>query len=75
MKTISIKVPEELDLKLTRMARERGASRSAVFRAALEAFARGKKESVTAHAQDLVGCLSGPTDLSTSAKHMVGYGQ
>ena len=75
MKTISIKVPEELDLKLTGMARERGASRSAVFRAALETFARGEKESVAARAQDLAGCLSGPNDLSTSTKHMVGYGE
>ncbi len=36
MKTISVKVPEELDLKLTAVAARRHESKSALIRAALD---------------------------------------
>jgi predicted transcriptional regulator len=65
MRVISLKLPEELDRELTRIARDRQASRSAVLREALETFARGSQRSVTAAAGDLVGSLRGPTDLSS----------
>jgi predicted transcriptional regulator len=74
MRVVSLKLPEELDRELTRIARDRQASRSAVLREALETFARGSQRSVTAAAGDLVGSLRGPTDLSTNPKHLSGYG-
>ncbi len=75
MRTISLKLPPELDQRLTDLAEQRGVSRSAVVREALEAFAEGTSGSVTSQAADLVGSLKGPRDLSTESKHMQGYGQ
>jgi metal-responsive CopG/Arc/MetJ family transcriptional regulator len=75
MRVVSIKLPQELDEQLTEIARRRNASRSAILRAALEAFARGSQRSVTQAAGDLVGSVRGPKDLSTSPKHMAGYGE
>jgi predicted transcriptional regulator len=75
MRVVSIKLPERLDHQLTEIARRRNASRSAILREALEAFARGSKRSVTSAAGELVGSLRGPRDLSTSSKHLTGYGE
>jgi predicted transcriptional regulator len=75
MRVVSIKLPEELDEQLTEIARRRNASRSAILREALEAFARGSRRSVTQAAGDLVGSVRGAADLSSSKKHMAGYGE
>lgn len=80
MKTISLKVTENLLRKLERTARERGHSKSVVVRAALEQFlngARGAQRPLSALelAGDLVGCAEGPGDLSTNPKYMEGYGK
>jgi predicted transcriptional regulator len=77
MRAISIKVSEQLDQKLTALARRRRSNRSAVAREALEAFiaARPVKPSVTAAAGDLVGSLEGPEDLATGAEHFAGFGK
>lgn len=75
MRTVSFKLPEDLDDALSELARSRGASRSAVVREALEALAKGKRRSVAALAGDLVGSVDGPVDLATSRKHMSGYGK
>ena len=75
MRTVSFKLPPELDDALDELARSRGASRSALVREALEALAKGKRRSVTALAGDLVGSLEGATDLATNKKYMSGYGK
>lgn len=75
MRTVSFKLPEDLDDALSELARSRGASRSAVVREALEALAKGKRRSVTALAGDLVGSVDGQSDLATNRKHMSGYGK
>ncbi|HKI38730.1 MAG TPA: ribbon-helix-helix protein, CopG family [Gemmataceae bacterium] len=80
MKTISLKLTEELRRKLERAARERGQSKSEVVRAALEQFlngARGTQRPLSALelAGDLVGCVEGPGDLSTNPKYMEGFGE
>jgi predicted transcriptional regulator len=75
MRVVSLKLPAALDRTLSEIARRRNASRSAVLRQALESFARAPNRSVTALAEELVGSLAGPTDLSTSAKHLSGYGK
>jgi Arc/MetJ-type ribon-helix-helix transcriptional regulator len=77
MRTVAFKLPPDLDRKLTELARRRRTSRSAVVREALEALGAppGKlPASVTEAAGDLVGALSGATDLSTSKRHLAGYG-
>jgi predicted transcriptional regulator len=72
---VSIKLPEALDERLSEIARRRNASRSAILREALEAFARGSNPSVAEVAADLAGSLQGPRDLSSHAKYMEGYGK
>jgi predicted transcriptional regulator len=75
MRTVSFKLPGDLDDALNDLARARGASRSALVREALESLAKGKRNSVTALAGDLVGSVEGPADLATNRKHMAGYGK
>jgi Arc/MetJ-type ribon-helix-helix transcriptional regulator len=75
MRTVSFKLPEELDDALSELARTRRSSRSALFREALQSLAKGKRRSVTALASDLVGSVDGPVDLATNPKHMSGYGR
>ncbi len=75
MRTVSFKLSERLDDALSELARRRKSSRSALAREALEAFAKGKRRSVTAAVDELVDPLEGPSDLSTNPKHMVGYGR
>ena len=79
MKTISLKLPEALDMKLTALIRRQGGSKSAIVRAALEAYIARESEaaqgSVLEAAQDLCGCLEGPADLSTNPNRLDGYGQ
>jgi predicted transcriptional regulator len=75
MRVVSIKLPEALDEQLSEIARRRNASRSAILREALEAFARSSNPSVAELAADLAGSLKGPRDLSSHSKYMEGYGK
>ncbi len=80
MRPVSFKLPRALDEQLTRLARRRRTTRSAVVREALEALEAHDETSsdtttVTEAAADLVGVLSGPRDLSRSRRHMTGYGR
>lgn len=75
MRTVSFKLPEQLDDALSELARQRRSSRSVLAREALEALAKGKRRSVTAAVDELVKPLEGPTDLATNPKHMLGYGR
>lgn len=75
MRTISLKLPDSLDRTLTKLAATRGTTKSAVVREALEAYAAESRRSVTALAGSLVGSLRGPKDLSSSPRHLEGYGR
>jgi metal-responsive CopG/Arc/MetJ family transcriptional regulator len=73
MRTTSMKFPDVLDASIDDEARTLGTTRSAVIREAVEAYLASDR-SVTARAGRLVGCLSGPSDLSTSPDHLKEYG-
>jgi len=75
MRTVSFKLPEDLDDALTELARRRNSSRSSLLREAVEALAKGPRRSVTSLARDLIGSVQGPRDLASNAKHMAGYGK
>ena len=75
MRAISLKLPEDLDRRLTELAERRKTSRSALLREALETFAAQPARSVTSVAGELVGSLDGPPDLSTASRHLAGYGR
>ncbi len=79
MKTLTVKVPEELDLKLAAVAKKIGESKSNLIRSAIEHIVTSSS-TITANscldlAKDLVGSVEGPTDLSHNKKHLAGYGQ
>ncbi|MHB8767224.1 MAG: ribbon-helix-helix protein, CopG family [Deferrisomatales bacterium] len=78
MKTLSVKIPEALDTRLTEAARRGRATRSAVLREALEAFLAvdvdARCDSALSLVADLAGCLEGPPDLSADPRHLEGYG-
>ena len=75
MRTVSFKLPVELDTKLSEIARRRHSTRSAVVREALEALEALGPLSVTALAGDLVGSIEGPGDLSTNPAHLADFGK
>jgi Arc/MetJ-type ribon-helix-helix transcriptional regulator len=79
MKTISVKIPEDLDLKLTAVAEKRRESKSAIIRSALDQLVNSS-DAITPNsclelAQDLIGSVEGPPDLSYNKKHLKGYGR
>ncbi len=79
MKTISVKIPEELDLKLTAVAAKRCETKSALIRTALDHLVKSS-EAITPNscldlAKDLIGSVEGPSDLSHDNKHLKGYGR
>ncbi len=78
MKPMSLKLSEELQELIDRLASERHLSRSAVVREAIQMYAAsssGSEGSVADLAGDLVGALRGPRDLSTAASHLRGFGE
>jgi Arc/MetJ-type ribon-helix-helix transcriptional regulator len=79
MKTISIKLPDDLLAKIQYTAKKRGETRSAVMREALEeCLSKEKKQNTGScldQARDLAGCVQGPPDLSTNPEHMDRYGR
>ncbi|HEY2381069.1 MAG TPA: ribbon-helix-helix domain-containing protein [Terriglobia bacterium] len=79
MKTISLKLDDEIDAKLTAAAKRTRKSKSQVTREALAAFLerRGPKAGISCLdlVKDLVGAAKGPGDLASNKKHMRGYGR
>jgi hypothetical protein len=79
LKTLSVKLPDGLDARLTAVARRRKTSKSMVVRKALEVVLRedGKQArgSMLDLVRDLVGCVAGPGDLSVNKAHMKNYGR
>jgi hypothetical protein len=79
MKTLTVKVPEKLDLQLTAAAAKRGESKSNLIREAIESILNANEKiaptSCLDMAKDLVGSIEGPSDLSCDKKHFKGYGK
>jgi hypothetical protein len=78
MKTLSLKLPDELDAKLSAAARHVQTSKSEVVRQALDAYLNGgggeQKGTLLELAGDLIGCLEGPGDLSHNPDHLRDFG-
>ena len=78
MNTISLKVPEILAIRLEDTARQRGMSKSALIRKALEAYLQTGRpehpESALSRAADLAGVLCGPEDLSVNQTYLRDFG-
>lgn len=79
MKAISIKIPDPLFHDLTLCAKENELSQSEIIRSALSMYLHQSNDAKTAscaqRASRWVGIVDGPSDLSTNAEHLAGFGQ
>jgi len=82
MKTLTVKLPEELAIRLEKRAKRLGVSKSSLLRESLERDLGGGNGVVEEEpsAYDLMkdgcGCVdSGVTDLATNPKYMEGFGR
>ncbi len=79
MRTISLKLPDDLLADLEREAKARRVSKSALVRESLEATVRHRPRrgaSCYDLARDLAGAVKAlPRDLATDPKHMEGFGE
>lgn len=76
METWTIKVPKQLSARISRLARERHISRSALVREALERLSEGESETFVDRVSQWVGAAKGlPKDLSTNPRYLRGYGK
>ena len=79
MKNVSLKMAEELDAEVERMAAEAGVGKSTFIRDAVAEYVVSRREplkgSVLDRMGDLVGCVDAPEDLSVNPEHMDAFGQ
>jgi metal-responsive CopG/Arc/MetJ family transcriptional regulator len=79
MKTLSIKLSETLLERLDSTAAQKGESRSALLRDAIEIVINREGRSQTGScmelAKDLAGSVNGPADLSYNKSRMAEYGK
>ena len=77
MKTITLKLPEMLEVRLNTIARKNGMSRSEIVRRALTEYLSHdgiKPGSFLDLSRDLAGSIEGPSDLSTNKARLKRYG-
>ncbi len=81
MNTLTVKLPEALELELARASRRERLTKSELVRRALVNYiAQGQAKpafvSALQDAGDLTGCFAGgPTDLASNPRHMDGFGK
>ncbi|HKC25391.1 MAG TPA: ribbon-helix-helix protein, CopG family [Thermoanaerobaculia bacterium] len=78
MRTVSLKIPDELNTKLAAAAHRRGWTKSELVRRAVAKFlpaAEPGEDGFLERAGELIGCVDGPPDLSTNPRHLRGYGK
>jgi ribbon-helix-helix CopG family protein len=79
MKTISLKLPDDLERTLTAKAERDGTTKSALIREAIEAHlsreAGRPAGSFLELAGDLIGSLEGPGDLSYNREYLKDFGR
>ena len=80
MKTLSLKIPENLDRQLANEVARRHIPKSVLVREALVrhlagAAPVGKQPGFLERAGDLIGRYSGPGDVSTNPKYMKDFGK
>jgi Arc/MetJ-type ribon-helix-helix transcriptional regulator len=75
--SLTIKLPRELSARVTRLAKKRHVSRSALVREALELLtaARGGETFIDRVSQYVGAGDDLPADLLTNPRHMKGYGR
>ena len=76
MKTLTVKLRDELATWLSRRSRELGRPKSDLVREALQRSFEGVN-GVSCHDlfADVCGSVDGPKDLSTNPRHLSGFGE
>ncbi len=77
MESLTIKLPRQLSARVTRLAKRRNVSRSALVREALELLTSDRGgETFIDRVSEYVGAGDDlPADILTNPKHMKGYGR
>lgn len=79
MKLLTLKIPEELNVRLEKFVRSGSKNKSEVVRQAVGAYlsTAGKpfEGSFSDLSQDLAGCLEGAPDLSVNRRRLERYGE
>jgi len=81
MKTMTLKLPDDVAVRLEKRAKRLGVSKSAIVRDSIERELREQpvveeKPSAYDLMKDGCGCVdSGLTDLATNPEHMEGFGR
>lgn len=79
MKTMSLKIPEDLEFRLAAAARSKKTTKSSLLRQAVESYLSQppgiRLGSCLDLVKDLAGSLEGPGDLSYNKKRLKGYGR
>ena len=79
MRTLSLRLPDNVYTQLTTMAEKQGAPKSELVRRALERMLSGpdpdRPSSFLEMTRDAKGCVEGPSDLSTNQKPLEGFGK
>jgi hypothetical protein len=78
VRTISLKLPDEIDARLEARAREVGRTKSEITREALLGLLDGTPKpglSCLDLVRDLVGVARGPGDLASNPKHLSQFGR
>jgi Arc/MetJ-type ribon-helix-helix transcriptional regulator len=79
MKTISLKIPPEMDRELMRAARRAKATKSELVREAIDALLSTSRRFPTRfyleRARRFAGIVEGPGDLMTNPKRFEGFGR
>ena len=80
MRTLTLKIPPELERDLELASREEHLSKSELVRRALAAYLNPRPEpgfrSALDEAGDLVGCFEGgPPDLASNPRHLDDFGR
>jgi hypothetical protein len=78
MTTMTIKMPDQMSMRLRQQAAELGMNGSEFIRQAVEKLLDAGPPATAGTclslASDLAGCLEGPRDLATNPDHMKGFG-
>lgn len=79
MKTLTLKISDDLSTRLVLMARRGGTNKSDIVRKALEDYLSRKqpdaRDSFLEMAGEIAGCVNGSDDLSFNRDHLEGYGK
>jgi hypothetical protein len=80
VKTIAVKLPDDLLARLDAVGKRKSLNRSVLVRTALQRFLESAAHntppgSFLELAGSAVGCVKGPRDLSYAPRHMKGFGK